>query len=337
MSPHKIAHFDETALAVKVGGFEFSTTVKLIQANWNNLTHFPDRRARLELGALADRLNAFANVLAGLAESGGQIDVTAEAETFARRHVELTRAYWARESRCASWFICGPANFPVASNEKRQKSADKARQEIAEHEKAARKAVHRKAWPHGEPGGPIRGDNPDATELLREKIERRKKRLSDMKETNLIIRKCGKGTEREALIDALCGGKGLSRSEAAILSKPNCFGKIGYEPWEFANLRAEIKRLENLLAEIEAKRSRPPRDTTHETIAGKVEVIENAEADRIQIIFPGKPDAATRDALKGNGFRWAPSAGAWQRHLNNAGRDAVERVLRQITIKEAAA
>jgi len=61
----------------------------------------------------------------------------------------------------------------------------------------------------------------------------------------------------------------------------------------------------------------------------------NPDAARIQLTFPGKPDPAVRDVLKSNGFRWAPSAGAWQRHLNNAGRYAAKRVLSALQTEAA--
>lgn len=43
----------------------------------------------------------------------------------------------------------------------------------------------------------------------------------------------------------------------------------------------------------------------------------NTEDNRLQVFFDEKPDADTRAALKSNGFRWSPNAGAWQRQLNN--------------------
>ena len=52
----------------------------------------------------------------------------------------------------------------------------------------------------------------------------------------------------------------------------------------------------------------------------------NCEENRVQIIFDGKPDADTRTALKQNGFRWAPSQGAWQRMLNQNGIYAAKQV-----------
>ncbi len=51
---------------------------------------------------------------------------------------------------------------------------------------------------------------------------------------------------------------------------------------------------------------------------------------RVQFIFDGKPDEETRELLKANGFRWAPSQGAWQRQLTQAGKAAAERVKRAL-------
>ncbi len=39
--------------------------------------------------------------------------------------------------------------------------------------------------------------------------------------------------------------------------------------------------------------------------------------NRLQIFFDEKPDKEIREELKGNGFRYAPSAEAWQRQLND--------------------
>lgn len=64
-----------------------------------------------------------------------------------------------------------------------------------------------------------------------------------------------------------------------------------------------------------------------EYMRGMVKVIEDPDIARIQLIYPGKPDQATRDKLKTHGFRWAPSEGAWQRQLNSAGRAAASAVL----------
>lgn len=70
-----------------------------------------------------------------------------------------------------------------------------------------------------------------------------------------------------------------------------------------------------------------PAEKLADEYPGSCRVIENTEANRVQFIFPDKPDADTRGMLKSNGFRWAPSENAWQRQLNNAGIYAARRVL----------
>jgi len=56
-------------------------------------------------------------------------------------------------------------------------------------------------------------------------------------------------------------------------------------------------------------------ETAEENLPQDVKLVVNVEANRLQILFPGKPDEKIRSELKGRGFRWAPSEGAWQRHL----------------------
>lgn len=48
---------------------------------------------------------------------------------------------------------------------------------------------------------------------------------------------------------------------------------------------------------------------------GEVTVKQNTEQNRLQFIFPGKPEAAMIEKLKRNGFKWSPRNTAWQRQL----------------------
>ena len=54
----------------------------------------------------------------------------------------------------------------------------------------------------------------------------------------------------------------------------------------------------------------------------------NVGENRIQVLFDEKPDAGIRQELKSNGFKWAPSKNAWQRHLNDNGIRALQRIAR---------
>jgi len=54
---------------------------------------------------------------------------------------------------------------------------------------------------------------------------------------------------------------------------------------------------------------------TTEKIKG-ARLVQNYEADRVQILFPDRPFKETCQALRKAGFVWSASAKAWQRKLN---------------------
>ena len=50
-----------------------------------------------------------------------------------------------------------------------------------------------------------------------------------------------------------------------------------------------------------------------------MKVTHSIQSRHVELRFDGKPSAAVRSTLKGNGFRWSPSSGAWWRgHVGNA-------------------
>ena len=110
---------------------------------------------------------------------------------------------------------------------------------------------------------------------------------------------------------------------------PNVKNLKPYETYEFTNNNAKIHRLEDRIKEIQTIKDAGSSETEAAEYEG-LKVVENTEAMRIQLIFDGKPDPEVRDILKSNGFRWAPSQGAWQRQLNRNGKSAAETVLRQL-------
>lgn len=319
---------DSCCLVVDAHGFSAQLRVKEIAHCWDALSHYPERRARLELAWLEGRLNDFAEHVERLKGAGGDVG-SDELARFAERHISATRAYWHAESRCLSAFIVGPARFPTSRNQKRQASSDKARENVTSHLAAAKKALERRAFPHGRPDGPIRASNPDAPELLRREIAKREQRQELMKDANSALRKA-KTSDEDELAQIVSDATGLGLGTARKVVMRNCFGSRGFEGFELNNNRAEIRRLQQRLARIEATRERGSTEESAETQEGEVRVVENVDADRIQLYFPGKPSADTRAALKSLGFRWSPRHGAWQRHLNNAGREAARHAMQKL-------
>lgn len=331
----KIAAFENNILAIVAGTFAATIAAEDIDPQFHALTHFPDRRAQAELSELAERLNQFAAYVAELWDKACAPIPEPEIEAFARRHVELTRRYWAAEGRCMNWFITGPARFPVARNEKRMRIADARRADLKAHEAMARKAVKRKAFPHGTDDEPIRSGDPAALQKIMARIEETALAIDRMKAANAIIRRMEKDlVSEEDMIAAVVANTGLSLETAA--------SGIKLAPWQprrgftTTNSRAELRRLQLRLVALSRMKERGTQSQEVETSIGAVEIKENADIARIQLIFPGKPDDPTRRVLKANGFRWSPSQGAWQRHLNEAGRYAAQCVLKKINSADAA-
>jgi hypothetical protein len=228
---------------------------------------------------------------------------------FRPRFAEKYRDMLAAKSRCISPMITGPANFPVEKNRKRMESFERRIDELFDFRKRAIDAIRKRLWPVD---CIVKAADPNAVDTLCKKLEQRQQQQETMKAANRILRSKRTSDEKISELIAL----GIPEAEAR---------KLRSYDYTLKNNNAEIRRLKLRIGNISAMQAAP---TTEEKRADGVKVIHNTEAGRIQIQFPGKPPAEMRDKLKKNGFRWARGAGVWQRHLNAAGRDAVERVLR---------
>jgi hypothetical protein len=150
----------------------------------------------------------------------------------------------------------------------------------------------------------IFNDDPDAMEKLVDKIERLKERQGTMKRANHLIRKA----DREGLADL-----GFSAETIAKLFTADFAGRVGFPNYALANNSANIRRLEKRLAAIQNTQN----ETTEERFTNGVRLVDNVEANRLQIFFPETPSEEIRRELKRNGFRWTPSIKTWQRHRSN--------------------
>lgn len=183
--------------------------------------------------------------------------------------------------------------------------------------------------------GAISSDDPDAIEKLQAKIDGLMQNQEQMKKANAAIRKLAK--QEMSLEDRAAKVSELSGISLAIAKKvlvPNCFRQIGYPSFELSNNNAVIRstqqRLEQLKRQWETVEA-VGEDRTIEHADLDITEVHNYVINRIQLKFPGKPEAYTRDILKGRGFRWSPREGAWQRQLNANGIAAAQDVLSQLS------
>ena len=153
----------------------------------------------------------------------------------------------------------------------------------------------------------ISRDDPQALEKLTDKLTKCQEMQEFMKTVNAYFRR--NGTAK--------GCYGVSDEQAA---KFDDAVKNGYS-WETApfpqyaltNNNAEINRLKKRIAEISTDKELG--FVGWEFNGG--EAVINEDKNRLQLVFDEKPNDEQRSALKANGFKWAPSEGAWQRQLNN--------------------
>ena len=218
-------------------------------------------------------------------------------------------SYLDRQSRVMSTFITGASKFPVRSNEKKVRSSDRAMQELIDFRKRALKAINKKLFPER---GPIWSSNSDATDLLREKIEKAEKLQEAMKSANRIVRAKPKNEYTDEKAEKL-RAIGISERNISELFKPDFCGRFGFPDYALKNNNANIRRMKQRVVQIERDQSRE----SVEYEAGDGIRIEDCPAEnRVRIFFPGKPEASVRSDLKRHGFRWAPSLGCWQAYRN---------------------
>ena len=87
--------------------------------------------------------------------------------------------------------------------------------------------------------------------------------------------------------------------------------------------RQRIKYQEDKIARDAAREAAPENKTPFD--GGHIH--DDPETDRLKIVFDSKPSAAKIAELKGAGFRWAPSVGAWQRKRTHNARYAAQRIV----------
>lgn len=159
----------------------------------------------------------------------------------------------------------------------------------------------------------IFSDDPKALEKLEIKIQEAQEEHFKMVKANRLIRQ----GDNKGLVHLL----GEKRAQGVL--KPDFMNRTGFPEYKLKNSNANINRMKQRLEDLQ---DRFEKESVEYFING-TRVLENVEENRLQIFFESKPAEEIRKRLKGNGFKWAPSQGAWQRQLNNGSRYAAERAL----------
>ena len=212
-------------------------------------------------------------------------------------------------ARVPSIMIAGGSNFPVRKKEKQNAAADKNMEEYREIQGLLDKI-------RSTGMGGISADDPNAVSKLESKLAKLEALQETMKAVNAYYRKH----------KTLDGCPHLSPEQIEKL-KASMSGSYRanpkpFESYQLSNNNAEIHRLKNRITAL--TRRKELGYVGWEFDGGRVEA--NTADNRLQIFFDEKPDKEIREELKGNGFRYAPSAEAWQRQLNDNAIYAADRI-----------
>ena len=233
-------------------------------------------------------------------------------DRYARELAEVINKGNEIDARVPSILIAGGSNFNVRAKEKQNAARDSNEARYAQVQGLLSKIKSVGT-------GGIMSDDKNAVEKLSAKLAGLEAMQTKMKAVNAYYRKH----------KTLVGCPELTE-EARLRLESGMSGSVHdapYPSWALSNNNANIRRIKDRLAELEKEAQRAAENADAGPVEGDgYKLVENTELGRIQFIFEGKPDESTRVLLKANGFKWAPSQGAWQRMLNDHGRYAAQKV-----------
>ena len=276
-------------------------------------------------GSTTEEYKSYVNEAYNLADEVAAKDEKAgiRAYAIAERYSKRMAEYFNRDISinlmCPSVMISGPANFPVKKKNRQIAAFDDNREFFNETQKLLDKI---KSISNG--SELINSSDEDCIERLEYKLETLKALQEKMKSANVAIRKKDK---EEGNLDLLA--LGYSPDQIKELRTPDFGGRIGYPAYMLQNNNQEIHRVEDRINSLKTIKDKGTIEEENEGYTYR----EDPESMRIQFIFDGKPNDDIRNILKQNGFRWAPSQGAWQRQLTRNGQwsaDIVKKALKAI-------
>ena len=259
------------------------------------MNHFGEFRSdEAEYRASVDEAYALAEATAE-ARPEQKEKAFAVADRYASKLADWMNKKYRIDSMCPSVLISGAGNFPVRKKEKQNRASDA---HWREYEKLK---VMKEGIRHlGDEPIIIKTSDEDANERLREKLEGMTAKHQRMKDANSKARKEGKPAP--------------------------------YAPYTLSNSNQNIRATRQRLKRLQETKEKGTSIQHIEFMGESVEVVENVEAMRLQLIFEEKPAEDVRTTLKKHGFKWSPKNSAWQRQLTENARFALRQMLKTAAV-----
>ena len=217
-------------------------------------------------------------------------------DLYARKLADKINDRNAIDARVPSILISGGGNFPVRKKEKQNAARDRNMGEYMEI-----KGLLDKVRSVGMGG--ISADDALAVEKLEKKLEDMKAEQEYMKSVNAYYRK---NKTLDGCPDLT--GDQIGRLKASM-SRDWRKDPVPFPSYHLSNNNQNMHRVQQRLDDLKNRSEY----AGWSFVGGKAEI--NEAENRLQLFFDEKPSDEQRQALKKNGFKWAPSQGAWQRQL----------------------
>ncbi|MDE5419122.1 hypothetical protein L3049_14070 [Labilibaculum sp. DW002] len=279
----------------------------------------PEKRAVSEQNSYANSLNEFAKEIEEIAKSDQQKELAlSEFATYKERFLKKKTALLVAKSRCMSTMITGGSNFPVRSNQKKLDTEHRRLEEYLEFIEKAQKGILRK----------IKKAIPKE-QAEKEAFEKIENQTVQYIAAMISIHKgesVGSINHYRALLKGFI--ERLSKNhQHQHVNKVFQIIRDSQKKFDLVIFTEKNKvwSLENLTDGAIVK------ETGERVLMENkdAKLVNNLDAERVQIITDEKPSEEIRSVLKRNAFRYSPRFTAWQRKNTRQGIYIAEKVFQE--------
>ncbi len=249
----------------------------------------PERRGYLLREDYANDVNKFYAEVWPRAQTPEQKTLLGtEMERYRDGALARMKAYLASHANVVSSFIAGPSKFPAERMRKRGAAADRKMEDLLEWRKKAKHSIIGKLRDARTPE--MRTD--EAWEALRRTLSRAKGGETSAK-TSVFgkLERLAANGEHELV------GRALDWLAHQTLASGKPVFTPRHKIWCLGQHAKEAE------AAIEARSEKESELVMSLPLPDGIELWANYQADRAQLVFPGKPDSSTREHLKKAGWR----------------------------------
>ena len=192
------------------------------------------------------------------------------------------------------------------SEQKHRAAVERSHSNMAKAVKAGKTAAYYrdKAASVGKAG--ISSDDPEALQKLQAKLQKLQNHQEEMKQIN----KASRAKDRDKLAEL-----GLKEATIQKMEAEGVLGQTVFPSYQVQNNSAEIRRLKQRIETLQATHAREDQEQQYDGL----KLVEDTDANRVQLYFEDKPSKETCKDLRAHGFRFSRTNSCWQRMLTANG------------------